>query len=94
MKLLGGIGLVVLGLIAMIYGHKNVTSRRGGIITRLFSSAGKPMASAIVKLQSWLIGFVLIGFGISILMGDLWWALIVSISSRSMLRGAQREWRI
>ncbi|HEV7611864.1 MAG TPA: hypothetical protein VGO37_08325 [Steroidobacteraceae bacterium] len=70
MKLLGGIGLVVLRLIAMIYGPKNVTSRRGRIITRIFSSAGKPLAGVIVKLQSWLIGLVLIGFGISILMGD------------------------
>jgi hypothetical protein len=70
MKLLGGIGFVVLGLIAMIYGPKNVTSQRGGVITRLFSSAGKPMAGLIVKLQSLLIGLVLIGFGVSILMRD------------------------
>jgi hypothetical protein len=70
MKLLIGIGLVILGLIAVIYGPKNVTSQRGGIITRLFSSAGKPNASGIVKLQSWLIGLILIGFGISILMGE------------------------
>jgi hypothetical protein len=54
----------------MIYGRKNVSSQRGCVITRLFSSAGKPMAAVIVKLQSWLMGLVLIGFGISILMGD------------------------
>jgi len=71
MKLLAGIGLVVLGLIAMIFGPKNVSSQPGGVITRLFSSAGKPWAGPIVKLQSWLIGLVLIGFGVSILMGDL-----------------------
>jgi hypothetical protein len=52
MKLLSGIGLVVLGLIAMIYGPKNVSSQRGGVITRLFSSAGNPMAGVILKLQS------------------------------------------
>jgi hypothetical protein len=69
MKLLVGIGLVALGLVAMICGPKKVTSQRGGFITKLFSSAGKPMADPIVKLQSWLIGLVLIGFGISILAG-------------------------
>jgi hypothetical protein len=70
MRLLGGIGLVLLGLIIMIYGARNVTSQRGGVITRIFSSADKPMGTFANKLMSWVLGLLLIGCGISLLAGD------------------------
>jgi hypothetical protein len=70
MKLIGGIGLVVLGLITFMYGPRNVTSKPGGVITRLFSSAGKPMAGPMVRLQNWIIGLVLIGLGIRLVVGE------------------------
>jgi hypothetical protein len=70
MKGIGGLGLVVLGLITILYGARTATSQRGGVITKLFSSAEKPMGALSNKLMSWVLGLILIGCGVSLFLGD------------------------
>jgi hypothetical protein len=71
MRILGGLCLVIIGVLVMIYGSENVISpQSGGTITKLFSSANKPGGALANRVMSWVLGIIIIGFGLSLLVGD------------------------
>jgi len=71
MRILGGLCLVIIGVLVMIYGSKDVTSpQTGGIITKVFSSRNKPGGTLANRLMSWVLGLIFIGLGLSLVVGD------------------------
>jgi hypothetical protein len=63
-EFIGGLVLIVLGGLTMKFGWRRLTFK-GGDLLRLFS--GSPVA---VKLMGWMVGILLIWFGISLLTTD------------------------
>jgi hypothetical protein len=56
-----GTGLIVLGILIIVYGDRQVgDKRRGGVITRTFS-----MPTLNAKVLKWVIGLFCIWFGLA-----------------------------